>query len=67
MSLGFRKLSGFLAAAEPNPRSLPPGVPPSDNGIPSTTKRGLLFERTEAVPLIRIAIPAPGSPLDELI
>mgnify|MGYP002809617566 CR=1 FL=1 len=35
--------------------------------MPSTTNNGLLLERTEDVPLIRIAIPEPGSPLAWLI
>ena len=63
ISLGFRKLSGFLLLPPPNAISPGAGVPPPDRGIPSTTNKGLLLERIELEPLILKAIPAPGSPV----
>lgn len=61
ISFGFKKFNGFLAGLPPTPGTSPPAtVDPPDNGIPSTTNRGLLFDLTEFVPLIRILIPAPG-------
>ena len=64
ISLGFKKLKGFLAGLDPKPITLPPEVVAfPDKGIPSTTNKGLLLERTEFVHLIRILTPAPGAPL----
>jgi len=64
ISFGFKKLNGFLAGLDPKPITFPPEVVSCpDKGIPSTTNKGLLLERTEFVPLIRIFTPAPGAPL----
>src|SRR5690606_6409034 len=64
ISLGFKKFNGFLAELEPAPKLEPPAETSSpESGIPSTTKSGLLLERTEEVPRILTLIPAPGAPL----
>ena len=53
-----------MAGFPPRPITLAPAVvAPPDNGTPSTTNKGLLLERTELDPLIRILTPAPGAPL----
>jgi len=58
------KANGFLAAFDPIPVfAVSAEVLPPDNGIPSTTNNGLLLDRTEAAPRIRMSIPAPGSPV----
>ncbi len=64
MSVGFKKLKGFLEEPPPTPKSPAAGAPDVVNGTPSTTISGLLPERIEFEPLIRTLIPAPGSPED---
>ena len=56
MSLGLIRLRGFLV----------PPTPPSFNGIPSTTKRGLLERLKDPFPLIRMTCPSPGAPLPDV-
>ena len=56
ISLGLIKFNGFLD----------PPTPPSFNGIPSTTKRGLLDRLNDPLPRILIICPSPGAPLPEV-
>ncbi|MNG03663.1 hypothetical protein D3C84_867520 [compost metagenome] len=64
ISLLFKKFNGFLACELPKPTLLAPGLTSSfDNGIPSTTNKGVLPLLIEPTPRIVTFTPAPGSPL----